>query len=77
MSVPNFREVQWNVGLVKGSKKKVSRGFSVQLAMPDMSTEQLKDLYAKRGVDSWILRIRKSTPTLLVLISTLPSGLVM
>ena len=56
--VEKVKNIPWRVGGVL-RRQEVSKGFSMKVKLPLLSTKSIRDLVNTRNVDSWLLRVRK------------------
>lgn len=56
-TVSEFRKINWKVG--KYGKDTVSRGFRLSFELPLVEEEGLRVLYEEKGVDAWLIRLRR------------------
>lgn len=52
--------IDWRVGPLR--RQKVSKGIRMQVNFPLIERGHLQDLVDKRGVDSWLIRVRRRGP---------------
>lgn len=53
--INEIREVPWKVG--NGFIKKVSKGLTLTIQLPELPQDKLEEIHQKLGVDSWVVRV--------------------
>lgn len=61
LKVKLIKEVPWKVGPYY--KQKISRGIRIHFGLPQLSADDMKKLYDKKGIDSWIVRVKRRAST--------------
>ena len=60
LKIKDLRVVPWTVG--KGFlKQSISKGFIVSINFPELNRQELMELYKKKRVDSWIIKVERNT----------------
>ncbi|GAB4019660.1 MAG: hypothetical protein Fur0010_21880 [Bdellovibrio sp.] len=49
--------IPWTVGIL--GKVKVAKGINIKVAFPQLEKEAIEDLVKNRGVNSWLIRVRR------------------
>ncbi len=60
LEIEKADELTWVVGRNR-IKQKVSKGFIVKFQLPKLKEENFRELYEKNKIDSWLVKITKST----------------
>ena len=61
LKVKLIKEIPWKVGPYY--KQKISRGVRIHFGLPQLNTEDMKKLYKEKGIDSWIVKVKRRAST--------------